>query len=39
MGVSCKPVGKFQGVMRRVTNELEKQKKLEKKSKSKEVSK
>jgi Sec-independent protein translocase protein TatA len=30
MGITCKPIGKFQSIMRKMENELERQKKEEK---------
>lgn len=30
MGITCKPVGKFQSIMKKMENELERQKKLAK---------
>ena len=33
MGISCKPFGKFQSLLRKLDNELEKEKKLVKESK------
>ena len=30
MGITCKPVGKFRSILKRIDNELEKERKLEK---------
>lgn len=30
MGITCKPIGKFKGIIRKVENELEAQKKMSK---------
>ena len=34
MGITCKPVGKFQSIMKKMQNELEKQKKAMKTKKN-----
>lgn len=39
MGITCKPIGKFKGIMTKMQNELERQERLRKKSKEQKVKK